>query len=160
MTKYVLENVKVGVSEGGVACGSVGGSVNVEACVRAIDDGKVTYHTITDYDGFPSFMITDESKYDGLMEENYEDTEFWTEVQNSEVAEYGDYNDFYEDLQEHELCKEEWEPIWRYLAYMACADWNEIDKMKILSVGKVLGDFEIPVCDMEQEYLNSKKAEN
>lgn len=159
MKKYMLESVRVGISNGGICCGPVDGTVDVETCVRALDDGKVTYHTLSEMDGFPSIYVTEERIYDDLIEEDYENREFWAHLNDREDC-YGfdGYMDFYENLDNHEV-PEAWENIWRYLAYMARADWDATNKMKEFSVGKTFGEFEIPMCDVEQEYLYKTKGE-
>ncbi len=155
MTKYMLEDVQVGISEGGIACGPVGGSVVVEARVRALDDGTVSYHILHDMEGYPAIFVSNESIYDKLIEEDYEDREFWDGIGDRVYADFDGYESLYESLEDSERCKAEWKPLWHYLAYMASTDWDETDAMKEISVGKVLGEFEVPVCKEEQWYLDS-----
>lgn len=159
MKKFMIENVQVGVSKGGMACGPVSGHVVAEVCVRDVEAGTVAYHSLAEVEGTLNFTLSTESTYEGQIEEDYEDTEFWDKISAGENGGYTDYNEFYADLESHELCDEDTALIWKYLAYMVRADWDEIDKMKELSIGKILGEFEIPVCDAEQDYLEEKEEE-
>ena len=38
MSKFLIEDIKVGISEGGIACGPVGGHVVAEARIRNTED--------------------------------------------------------------------------------------------------------------------------
>jgi len=155
MSKYMIEDVKVGVSEGGFACGPVCGSVVAEVCLRDMDTGKIEYHSLSETAGSLTFTVSEESTYDGQIENNFDDKEFWDKYLLAENGGYTDYNEFYEDLADtHELCDDDTATIWKYLAYMVRADWEDIDQMKAESVGKCLDDITIPVCDAEQDYLD------
>ena len=157
MKQFVIENVQVGVSKGGSACGPVGGHVIAEVRVRNVEDGVITYHSLAEIENSLSFTLSNESTYDGQIEEDYDDTEFWDKISAGENGSYNDYNEFYNDLENHENCDEDRSLIWRYLAYMVRADWDEVDRMKANSIGKILGTFEIPVCDAEKEFLDIKE---
>ena len=159
MSKFLIEDIKVGVSEGGIACGPVDGHVVAEACIRNTEDGTVTYHSLAEVEGTLNFSETDDSIFDIQIEEDYENEEAWQKVTDGEAGGYCDYDEFYEDLKTLDICDEDHVLIWKYLAYMVRADWDEIDKMKAESVGKCLGDFEIPVCDAEQDFLDAEEED-
>ena len=157
MKKYQIENVQVGIEGGGVPCGPGSGVVVAEVCVRALDDGTVSYHILEEVEGL-EFAVSEKSCYENLYEEvDFEDP-FWQEFEKCRLDSYGSYSEFYEALENHTLCKEEYEPIWKYLAYIVSADWDKTNEMKEMSIGKVLGEFELPVCEMEQEYLDQKNS--
>lgn len=159
MKKYSIVDVQVGVSEGGMACGPVGGHVIAEVQVRDLENNKIAFHSLAEVDGTLNFMLTDESTFDGQIKDDYQDTQFWDKISEAENGGYSDYNEFYEDLEKHEICDEDCALIWKYLAYMVRADWSEIDQMKNASIGKVFGEFAIPVCDAEEEYLEEMEDE-
>ena len=157
MSKFLIEGIQVGVSAGGVACGPIGGHVIAEACIRKLDDGAVTYHSLAEVEGTLNFTETDESTFDTQIEEDYDNEDAWEKVANGEAGGYCDYSEFYEDLENHDICDEDHALIWKFLAYMVRADWNEYDELKQISIGKCLGDFDIPICDAEQDYLDDHK---
>ena len=153
MKQYIIESVQTDISNGGISCGPSFGHVVVEVCVRDVKTREVTYHNLEEVEDTLTFTKCKESIYNGLIEENYDDEEFWNAVSKATVGEYADYDEFFEDLEKHETCNEDNELIWKYLVYMARVDWDEVDQMKVKSVGKVLGEFDIPVCDVEEEYM-------
>ena len=57
MGKYFVNEVKHGVSGGGIACGPVEGSVNVSLNVSAGD--KTFWITNSELTGIPNFYLTD-----------------------------------------------------------------------------------------------------
>lgn len=153
MSKFLIENIQVGISEGGIACGPVSGHVVAEARIRNTDNGIVTYHALAEVEGTLNFTETDESTYDIQIAENYDDEEAWEKVSGGEAGGYCSYDEFYEDLRAQEICDEDHVLIWRYLAYMVRADWDKIELMKANSIGKCLEEFDIPVCDVERDYI-------
>ena len=46
MKKLFVEDVKVGVSKGGIACGPVSGNVVAEVCLRDVENDTVKYHSL------------------------------------------------------------------------------------------------------------------
>lgn len=158
MKKLFVEDVKVGVSKGGMACGPVPGSVVAEVCIRDLDDGTVKYYSLTEVEGIPNFCETDESTYDRQIEE-VDDEEFWNMLSAHTVSGFSDYVDVFENQGDMELHDPDQLLIWKYLIYMVRADWDEIEELKAKSVGKCLGDFELPVSDVEQEYLDDMADE-
>lgn len=153
MKKLFVEDVKVGVSRGGMACGPVSGSVVAEVCIRDLEKETAKYYSLTEVEGVPNFFETDESTYDRQIEE-VDDEEFWDMLSAHTAGDFSDYYGVYANQEEFELHDPEHLLVWKYLIYMVRADKDEIEQLKADSVGKCLGDFEIPVCDVEQEYLD------
>ncbi len=158
MKKLLIEDVKVGVSKGGMACGPVPGSVVAEVCLRDMEEGVVKYDSLVEVEGIPNFFETDESTYDRQIDE-VDDEAFWDMLSEHTASEFSDYVGFFDYQEELEKHDPEHLLIWKYLIYMARASWDEVEQMKAKSVGKCLGDFEIPVCDVEQEYLDDMADE-
>ena len=158
MKKLFVEDVKVGVSKGGMACGPVSGSVVAEVCIRDLEEKTVKYYSLSEVEGIPNFFETDDSTYDRQIEE-LDDEEFWEMLSTHAVDGFSDYVDVFENQEDMELHDSDLLLIWKYLVYMVRADWDEIEELKAESVGKCLGDFEIPVSDVEQEYLDDMADE-
>ena len=158
MKKLFVEDVKVGVSKGGMACGPVSGSVVAEVCIRDLEEKTVKYFSLSEVEGIPNFFETDDSTYDRQIEE-VDDEEFWEMLSAHAVDGFSDYVDVFENQEDMELHDPDHLLIWKYLVYMVRADWDEIEELKAESVGKCLGDFEIPVSDVEQEYLDDMADE-
>lgn len=158
MKKLFVEDVKVGVSRGGMACGPVSGSVVAEVCIRDLEEETVKYYSLTEVEGIPNFFETDVSTYDQQIEE-VDDEEFWDMLSEHTASDFTDYVDVYANQEEMELHDPDHLLIWKYLIYMVRADEGGVEQLKAKSVGKCLGDFEIPVCDVEQEYLDENGEE-
>ena len=153
MKKLLVEDVKVGVSRGGMACGPVSGSVVAEVCIRDLEKETVKYYSLTEVEGIPNLCETDESTYDRQIEE-VDDKEFWEMLIARVSSDFSDYDDFFSIQGEMKLRDPEFVLICKYLIYMVRADWEEVEQLKASSVGKCLGDFDIPISDLEQEYLD------
>lgn len=156
MKKFLVEDISVGASKGGIACGPVSGLVIAEICLKDTENGTISYHALTEVGGTLSFTNSSTSTFDIQVREDYEDKASWATVESSYAGGYSDYDEFYEDLT---TCDEEHQLIWKLLAYLVRADWDEIAEMKANNTGKSLDEIEIPVCDAEQEYLDSLREE-
>lgn len=157
MKKFLIENISVGVSKGGIACGPVSGLVVAEISLKDAETNEVTYHSLTEVSGTLSFTQSSRSTFDIQIKENYDDEVSWSIVENGYSGGYSDYEEFYEDLAS---CDEEHRLIWKLLACLVRADWNEISEMKGQYEGKLLDEIQIPVCDAEQEYLESHEEDD
>ena len=160
MKKFLIENISVGVSKGGIACGPVSGLVVAEISLRDTETNEVSYHSLTEVSGTLNFTQSSKSTFDIQIKENYDDEASWSIVENGYSGGYSDYGEFYEDLVSSD---EERRLIWKLLACLVRANWDEVAEMKGLYEGKYLDEIEIPVCDAEQEYMetleeNSLKA--
>ena len=155
MKKIIIEEVKVGVSEGGMACGPVPGHVIVEARIRQAN-GKVSYYGLVEVDGTANFYATDVSRYEKEIADEIDEDE----IDNYPGAEgYMTYDEFYEDLEEMMKKDKAHALLLKYLVCLARLDWDGVDELKEASVGKAIGDFEIPVCDAEEEYLEENSED-
>ena len=156
MKKFLVEDIQVGVSKGGIACGPVGGLIVAEICLKNMEDSTICYHALTEVEGTLSFVESSRSTFDIQITENYDDKASWTAVETGYAGGYTDYDEFYEDLN---TCDEEHRQIWKFLAFLVRAGWDEVAKIKTSCTGKYLSEIEIPVCDAEQEYLEEHGAE-
>lgn len=157
MAKWLIEDVKVGESKGGIACGPVGGHIVAELQLRDTEEDAVSYYGITEVEGTVNLTESDQSLYDIEIEEDYDDKAAWEKVSNAEAGGYCDYHDFYEDIYNLDTFDEDNVLIWKLLAYFVRASWEEIDAMKAKCIGKALEEIEIPICDAEQDYLDEQE---
>ena len=159
MRKFLVEDVKVGIPKGGIACGPVSGSVIAEVCLRDMEEGTVKYYSLAEVEGIPNFIETEVSTFDRQIEDDPDDEEFWNMLSKCCVEGIGDYRDVFDKQEEMKHHDPERLMIWKYLIYIVRTDWEEIDQIKEMSIGKCLGDLEIPVCDIEQDYLDDNADE-
>ncbi len=153
MAKRLIEGIKVGQSKGGIACGPVSGSIVVELKLRNTEDNSVNYYAIVETESIPTLLESEESLYDLLIEEDYEDESKWAKVEEAQVGGYMAYGEFYESLKDPACYAEEDVPLWKSLIFFTRAGWDEVEEMKPKFIGKHLDEVEIPVCDAEEEYL-------
>lgn len=142
--RYYIEDVKVGIGEGGMACGPVSGPIVCEVTLRD-EDGELEYHDLLEIEGCPHFYTSMESCYEDLLAE---EEDMIDELVNAGDG-FCDYNEAFEDLESED---EDTVMIWRYLIYMVRADWDEVEALKKVSVGKYLDKIVIPASDVEEEY--------
>ncbi len=150
MKKFLVEDISVGVSKGGIACGPVNGLVVAEIRLKDTEANRVVFYALTEVGGTLNFTQSDRSTFDIQMKENYEDSESWAIVEEGFSGGYSDYKEFYEDLP---TCDEEHQRTWKLLAYLVRANWDEIAEMKNHCTGKLLSEIIVPVCDAEQDYM-------
>ena len=132
--KRLIEDIKVGVSAGGMVCGPVSGSVVTEMMLRDTGDNSVMYYGITEVEGIENYLKSEESLYDFQIKDDVDDTEGWDKVYAANVEDYDD-----ED------------PIWKLLYFFVRADWDTVNKMKPKFIGQYLEDVEIPEYDEDNE---------
>ena len=158
MKRFLIEDVRVGISQGGIACGPVPGNVIGEIVLRD-EDGKATYHCMAEVSGTLNFYESEASLYQGQIDENFDNAEFADLLESSFTEGYDNYSDFYEEINAMQplsvIAR-----IRKYLTYMVRADWPEIDSLKADTIGKLISDNEIPLCDAEAEYLEETNNEN
>ncbi len=157
MVKRLIEDIRVGESAGGIACGPVGGSIVAEMMIRNTEDNSVSYHQIVETEGMPTLLEAEESLFDILIEEDFEDKQAWAKVEEAQAGGYCGYSEFYDDVKDLETFDEEDVPLWKLLVFFIRASWEEVEKMKPQFIGKYLEDIEVPVCDVEQEYLDDQE---
>ena len=155
----IIDEIKVGASEGGIACGPASGNIIAEIKLHEPDDeNAVSYHALAEVDGTLNFYENDESLYDQLICDDFNEDE-WSDVEACEVGGYSDYDEFFDDLKENETCDAEHEEAWRLLVFLVRAEDDEVESLKTEVIGKPLGKVHIPTTDVEQEYKDAKEAE-
>lgn len=157
MAKWLIEDIQVGVTKGGMACGPMSGSVVAEIKTRNPEENLVFHYGITEVDGIPNFMKSEESLYEFLIKDDTDDEAGWKKVYDANVDDYGDYCDIYDDLADPEAEHSEDARIWKLVAYFVRCPWEEVDEMKKNCIGKFVEDIDIPVCDREQDYLDDQE---
>ena len=132
--KHLIEDIKVGVSGGGMACGPVSGCVVTEMQLRDTEDNSIMFYGITEVEGIENYLKSEESLYDIQITDDSSDEEGWNKVYAANIQDY-DEND----------------PIWKLLYYFVRADWDSVNEMKPKCIGKHLEDIEIPVYDEDED---------
>lgn len=126
------------------------GCVIAEVTLRDPEDNTLTYHSQAEVTDVPVLYHTSESTFDRQVAEDDNDKALWSLIEESTIATYDDYDAFYEAM-DSAPDDDTTALICEYLAYMVRADWDKVEQMKHLSIGKALVDFEIPTPDNEDE---------
>ncbi len=149
MKKLFIEDVLVGVTPGGMACGPVPGNVVCEVTLRS-EDGIASYYSLVEVAGTLNFLESETSIYQSLIDDELDDEEYSELMETCYAAGYDSYDDFYEKINAQQPLSTE-ALVYKYLAYMVWASWNEVDLFRELTLGKYIGEFEIPVSDPEAD---------
>ena len=158
MKRFLIEDVRVGISKGGIACGPVPGNVIGEIVLQD-EDGNATYHCMAEVSGTLNFYESESSIYQGQIDEDFDNAEFADLMESSFTEGYDSYYDFYDEVNAMQPLSVT-ARIRKYLAYVVRADWPEIDRLKADTIGKLISDIEIPLCDAEAEYLEETNDED
>lgn len=151
MKRFLIEDVRVGISKGGMACGPVSGNVIGEIVLRN-EDGKSSYYCMAEVFGTLNFYESESSIYQGQIDEDFGNAEFVDLMDNSFAEGYENYYVFYEEVNAMQPLSVT-ARVRKYLAYIIRSDWPEIDRLRTRTIGKLISDIEIPLCDAETEYL-------
>lgn len=161
MSKLFVKDIKVGVSNGGIACGPVSGHPVVEVCIHDADDNSAVYHCLVEVENTLNFFTSSVSNYDIQIDDDC-DEETWDAVSETASGDYYDYSEFFDEfyaLPEEEQCSDQ-NLIRRLLIALVRADWDETALLVKAAEGKALREITIPMSDMEEEYLEEMEDED
>ena len=154
MKRYFIMDAKCGMSEGGISCGPVSGTVN--ASVKFIESNKAQWLSLSEYDGFPAFYLTDDDILDSLVEENFDDEKRWNYIKDHEVSEfdgittYGEYEDVLDSIKEDP--QNPAVAMIRLLITLVRCEEGEEEKLISTASGKYVDELDIPTIDIEEDY--------
>ncbi|SHK42385.1 hypothetical protein SAMN05720764_101392 [Fibrobacter sp. UWH5] len=155
MARYLIKDVKCGVVDGGVGPCGPGPSVVVAEVELQSEAGGALFLSLAECDGIPNMYKTSASTYDKHFEDTIDEAFFEELNANGYVDGLGcSYEEFFEET-DHEFYQE-----FRYLIYIVRSDWDEIDRFKAETVGKWLGDFDIPKSDVEEDWEYEKECDD
>ena len=155
MKRYIIEDAKCGIPEGGVACGPADG--NVVATVRFRDGGKSRWISLVDVEGIPNVYLSDRDMHEELVKEDLENAEFTAYREEHFIGEFGgivlgpDYADTFESIAEDP--ENPAVPLIRYLIALVRCDEDEVDDLIAGAAGRYADELEIPVSDVEEDFL-------
>ena len=152
MKRYFIEEAKCGVSEGGMACGPVSGSVN--ASVKFRDGGKTFWLTNSEVTGIPNFFLTDKDVFDQLCNDDFSE-EFNAYMQECFVSDFegitlGEYEEVFESIMEDP--ENPAIQLVRYLIALTRCKIEEEEGLIELAVGKYIDEVDVPLTTDEEEW--------
>ncbi len=162
MSKYLIKEVKCEVANGGMACGPVCGPV--VAAVLYEHDGEEQWLHAVEVEGMLNVFIMKEGIFDILLKDDYdgdyvEKLEAETGHEIAGVMLSGDYCDIVCELYDNEELTDSDKSFIRFvLAIMRC-DWEQVRKLHSAAVGRNTDEFDIPLSDVEEEYLEDMEED-
>ena len=161
MKRYLIKEAKCDVTKGGMACGPVGGNVVVSVTIS--DAEKTQYLSMVEAAGIPNFYLTDHDIFDDLVKEDFEDEAFTEVMVASYISNFegidvsdeyvGMLRDMYKDLENPAV------PLLRYIIVLARCPMEDVEKLISMASGKYADEIEIPVSDVEEDYLEDLEDE-
>ena len=156
MKRYFIEDVKCGVSEGGMACGPVGGNVVATIRIKDTESEKSLWLSAVEVEGMPNCYIHDYDPYDKLIEENFDDSEFWDDMESRYIEDFdgicvNDYDELLNDVIEQP--ENPAGQLLRFMVTLLRCGMDEIDDLVQLATGKFVDEIDVPASDIEEEYL-------
>lgn len=145
MKDYKIGEIRYGETDGGMACGPVGGNPIAEAQFTA-KDGEAFHVSLVDVDGIPVFLKTNVSTIDDQLEyqdyDGYED--FWEELDthNLQIDDYSEVFEMDDDDEMKQICR--------------CLIYILQEKGKCDFEDKYFSEFEMPVSDREQDWIEEE----
>ena len=161
MKRYLIEEAKCGVTEGGMACGPVPGAV--VASLKVNDGKRVRWLSLTEVDGIPNMTVTDEDIYDILITDDFSYT-FVEFLNNHTVYEFDgiEIDDGYYTTYGC-IRKNPGNPagsVMKLLIALVRCDMDETEALIMASMGKYADEIDITLCDMEEEYLEEQEYDD
>ncbi len=160
MEKYLIEEAKCGITDGGMACGPVAGTVVAE--VKFKKGRKTMWLCLSETDGIPEFTLADRDIYDDLMKEDIDD-EFVDYIGDHHVYEMDglelgeDYDELFANISETPDAPVV--PLIRYITALVRCDMSEVESVIAMAEGKYADEIDIPMSDVEEEYMEDHEQE-
>ncbi len=154
MAKYLIEEAKCGVTDGGMACGPFPGTV--VAAVKFRNGKKSKWLFLSEVDGIPCFTLTDKDIYDDLLKEDLENEEFMEYMNTHTIYELDgielgcSYDELFESISENP--ENPGIPLIRYIIALTRCKMDELDPLIEMAKGKYADELDIPMSDVEEEY--------
>lgn len=158
MKRYFFEDVKCGVSAGGFACGPVDGSVN--ASLKINDGESVKWLTLSELMGIPDAFLTEDDVYEKLINNDFSD-EFTDYMNAHHIDSYNGiafeegYYETFSNIEENP--ENPANPVVRYLVSLIRCSMEETEMMIELGKGKYADEIDVPMSDVEEEYMEDKE---
>ncbi len=151
MGKYFVNDVKCGVSGGGIACGPVEGAINVS--INITENNRTFWLTNSELAGIPNFYITDDDIFDRLMTDL--DDDFVEYLSGKNITEFegislGEYDEIFESINDNS--NNPATSLIRYIILLTRCSMEESDNIISLSKGKYIDTIVLPESDLEEQY--------
>ena len=152
MKRYMIEEAKAGITNGGMACGPIFGFA--VASVKYTDGEESKWLSMVEVEGIPNFNITDKDVYDILVEEDDNNEEFMELVNNpagpSDGFDFGtDYYEFFEHIAS--VPDDPMNPVVKFLITLVRCSLGEEESIIKPAIGKYADELTFPEFEEEDE---------
>ncbi len=159
MSKYFIEEAKCGISASGFACGPVFG--NPVVTIKFKDNNQTKWLNLVEVEGIPNCFLTDEDIHEKLLSEDSDD-KFTDYLDQHSVGDFngitfGEYTDIYYSISQNP--ENPAIPLIRYLLTLARCDAADEAGLIEMAVDKYTDELEIPLSDIEEDYLDNLEEE-
>ena len=152
MKRYLIENAKCDLTDVGMGPGSP----NIAAAVQFKSGRTEKWLSMVEVDGIPNFYLTKQDIFDKLVEEDYDDEDFWESLEEQQIEEFNDiefgcdyvevFDSIYADEDNPAV------PLIKYLIALVRADMDDVKVLIEQAKGKYVDELDIPITDVEEEY--------
>ena len=156
MKRFFIEDVKCGITEGGFACGPVGG--NVVVTIQFKEEGKTQWLSLVEVDGIPNVFLFDKDVHDELVKEDFDNEQFTKYMGDHSIHEFngielnGDYRDAFGCIDKDP--DNPAVPVVRYLITLVRCDMDDVEELISMAIGKYADELDIPESDVEEDYYD------
>ena len=161
MKRYFIEEAKCGITEGGIGIGPVPG--NVVVSLKFQDGTRTQWLNVVEVDGIPNVYLSDEDIFDPLLAEDLDDEDFTEYMLDHYITEFEgivfdtDYEATFESISENP--DNPAVPLIRCIIALVRCSMDETEELIQMMSGKYADEVEIPVSDVEEEYLEDYENE-
>ena len=162
MKRYLIEEVKCGITEGGMGCGPVSGSV--VASIQFREENRTQWLSLVEVTGIPNVYLTDKDVFEDLLAEDFEDMGFSEYMREHFIDEFegiefdDDYSTTFESIAEDP--KNPAVPLIRYLIALIRCEMDAVNELIDIATGRYVDEIDIPVSDVEEEWIDEDYDED
>ena len=152
MKRYLIEDVKCGIADGGMGCGPVSDALMLAIKYRV--DNVSQWINVVDTDGIIDAFLTDEDIFEKLMDEDFEDKEFYKYLEGRHIDDIdgvkigGTFETVYEST--YENSENPAAKLIRYLLFLFDNDEDDVDESIKMGIGKFSDELDIPITKHEK----------
>lgn len=155
MKRYLIEEAKCGITDGGMAS-------SVVASIK-INDGSVTsWLTLVDVDGIVNLFMTDRDIYEEILQNDFSD-EFQAYLNSHTIDDVNglefseDYASAFSSISDDP--ENPAVPVVRYLIALVRCDMEETEGLIRMATGKYADELDVPASDVEEDYIADMETE-
>ena len=149
--RFFVEQVKCGVTEGGIACGPVSGDVIVTIKYRK-DDGPSQWLSNAECMGIANIYKNDFDPFEILMSGDADNPKFGLGMTDEfEGISFNDYEDMFAAFGENEGNSAV--ALLRLLIAVTRGTEKETKTLIAMAEGKYIDEVDVPISDIEEDYF-------